>query len=413
MKTAVFHPGTQHSRQTALALQDLGRLAFLATGLFDHADSRLRRAAHLLPSTLRRITERELGRYAAAGLDPALVRVSPSYELPERIVARMGMAGLARRLDAAGNTAFGRRIAALALAEAPLALWGYDGSSFAVFADPRVASCPKILDRTVADGRFWNEERERIAQTHGDWLAGGTPRWSDPRIATDELEYRHADRIVCGSPFVAETIARYSHIADVAQKLEVLPYSFDAALFGNAPEPVPSDPGEPMRLLFVGQVSARKGVQHLLEAMAHIPASTASLTLAGPLMVPERLLAPYRDRVRILGPVARVDVPALMQRHHAFIFPSHFEGSAVVLVEAMASGLAIVQTSAAGLGASERSGILLDRADAGCVEEAIVTLAADRERLQAMRRASQEEAGHRDFSAYRASIAALLERMQI
>jgi hypothetical protein len=34
MKVGVFHPGTQHSWQTALAFQEAGTLAWFATSIF-------------------------------------------------------------------------------------------------------------------------------------------------------------------------------------------------------------------------------------------------------------------------------------------------------------------------------------------------------------------------------------------
>ena len=224
----------------------------------------------------------------------------------------------------------------------------------------------------------------------------------------DDSEYENADLIVCGSPFVMRSIAEYSRVPGVAAKCRLLPYSYDERLFGSGPEPQPIPNGEPVRFLFAGQVSARKGVQHVLEAFARLPASAATLTLVGPLMVPERLLAPHRDRIEILGSVPRAEMPGIMCRHHALVFPSHFEGSAVVLVEAMASGLAIVQTAAAGLGASEKSGLVLERPDAHAVEEAMVAIIENRERLHSMRRAAQTEAQARNFSAYRAGVAAAL-----
>ena len=413
MKTLVLHPGTQHSRQTALALQELGRLECLVTGLFDFPDGAMRKLIDRLPGRLAVLLRKELWRFSSPGLDPDKVRAFPGYELPERLAYRAGAIPLGRRLDAVLNLRFGKRVAALAWREGPFALWGYDNSAFAAFADPRTEHCPKILDRTIADGRYWNEELERIADTHGDWLVGGTPGWDEQRIARNDIEYRLADRIVCGSPFVMQSVARYSPVPGLEKKLVLLPYCYDADLFSGAPRPqfVPSD--EPVRFLFVGQISARKGIQHLLEAFSSLPTGSATLTLAGPIMVPEKQISPYRDRVDFLGALPRTDIPALMQRHHAFVFPSHFEGSAIALIEAMASGLAIVQTEAAGLGASNRSGFVLPRPDAGDVAEAMMALVDDRERLQAMRLAAMEDAEDRDFSAYRDRIGQLLGGMDL
>lgn len=409
MQVAVFHPGTQHSRQTALALQELGRLAFLATGLFDFPDSRMRHLVQRLPSALARPLERELDRFAYGALDPAKVRAMARYELPERLAARLGAGGLAARLDTLLNRAFGRRVATMAAAEEPLALWGYDGSSFSAFTDPHTRDCYKILDRTMADSRSWNEERERIAETHGDWLTDGSPPWSKGRIERDDIEFAAADTIVCGSPFVMHTIRQHSKVAGIGEKLELLPYSFDAALFQTEARPLPVPTDEPVRFLFAGQVSARKGVQHVLEAIECLPRSAARLSLLGPVAIPDQILSSYRDRVDILGPVPRAQVPEIMRRHHALVFPSHNEGSAVVLLEALASGLAIIQTRAAGMGAGEKSGFILDKPAAVLVEQAMLALVEDRELLQSMREAAMDDAKRHGFSVYRNRVAALLE----
>ena len=95
MKVAVFHPGTQHSRQTALALQQLGQLAFLATGLFDKPGGRLRRLAKLLPGAAGQALVEELSRFASPLLNPQLVRSFARYELPERVLARSGFGSAA------------------------------------------------------------------------------------------------------------------------------------------------------------------------------------------------------------------------------------------------------------------------------------------------------------------------------
>ena len=412
MKVGVFHPGVQHSRQTALALQDLDKLAFLATGLFDHPHSPARRVLSALPAKLRDRADRELSRFASNRLDPALVRAFPRYELPERLASRLGATALAQSLDARLNEAFGRKIAAIAQDE-QVALWGYDGSSWSAFTDARTAQCPKILDRTMADCRSWNAQRARLIEQEPDWFADGSPAWSAERIAHDDLEYAAADRIVCGSPFVAETIAGNSQVDGLQEKLTVLPYSYAVELFGAHPPADAPGPHDPVRFLFVGQVAGRKGIRHVLDAFMLTARSEASLTVVGPVVVDDGLLAPYRDRVTFTGPVPRAQVPAIMAQHHAFVFPSYNEGSAVVLLEAMASGLAIIQTKAAGLGASAQSGVVLDRPDTQAVASAMRALIDDKETLQEMRRAAKTEAARCDFAAYRATIEQVLQDMGI
>ena len=413
MKVGVFHPGTQHSRQTALALQDLGKLEFLATGLFDHPGSGVRKLAHFLPKPLRTNLQRELSRFAFPPLDPANVRTAARFELPERLARRAGFAGVAATLDTKLNHAFGRHVAKMAAHVGPIALWGYDGSADAVFSDPRMAEFPKILDRTTTDGRAWNAQRAALLESGSAWFGDASHGWSAERIAQDDREYAAADRIVCGSRHVIDSILEHSPVPGLRDKLHLLPYAFDAALFASGETPERASDNAPVRFLFVGQVAGRKGIRHLLEAIAVLPQTDASLTVVGPQAVPDRLLAPYRERVSFTGAIPRAEVPAVMRRHHALVFPSYNEGSATVLLEAMASGLAVIQTRASGLGASERSGIVLERPDTKAVLTAMLTLIRDRDALHEMRLAAKAESQQRDFATYRANIASLLEGLGV
>ncbi|MBC7493030.1 MAG: hypothetical protein H7241_11405, partial [Novosphingobium sp.] len=112
MKIAVFHPGTQHSWQTALALQQLDRLAWYATSIFYQPDRLPYRAERWLPGPLGRKLHSEFRRFSHPALDPALVRTAGLTEWIERIAMRGGMRKLAGRLDAYGNRKFVDGIAA-------------------------------------------------------------------------------------------------------------------------------------------------------------------------------------------------------------------------------------------------------------------------------------------------------------
>ncbi len=54
------------------------------------------------------------------------------------------------------------------------------------------------------------------------------------------------------------------------------------------------------------------------------------------------------DQVELLGRVSHADMPARMAAADVFVFPSLFEGSAVVTYEALACGLPSVVTAQAG-----------------------------------------------------------------
>lgn len=105
-----------------------------------------------------------------------------------------------------------------------------------------------------------------------------------------------------------------------------------------------------LQLLFVGNLSARKGLPELLQALGHpaLASLPLTLTLAGGGDLPA-----WRERAERLGLAGRVrftgwaegeKLAALMAGADALVLPSHDEGLPLVLLEALAQGLPVVCT---------------------------------------------------------------------
>lgn len=148
---------------------------------------------------------------------------------------------------------------------------------------------------------------------------------------------------------------------------------------------VPRDYGrrEPPRLLFVGSWIDRKGIRYLAEAFAllcrELPEATLSVAgcLAPEEAVKNSFAAEVRERVRVIPFVKRVDMPALYAAHDIFVFPSLAEGMPLTLLEAMATGMAVVTSDVPGmveLVEDEFNGFLVEPADAQGLASAIEKL---------------------------------------
>jgi len=409
MQVAVFHPGTQHSWQTAYALQQLERLEWYATSIFYKPDS-LPYLLERLPGPLGRRLGHEFSRFRHQGLDPQQVRTAGLAEWLERIVSRLGMRGAARRLDAWGNRTFARQIGREIASGGPFALWGYNGSSQSAFAAGKAKGRPLILDRTIGDFRLYNRLMDQVAQSHPGWLIPADRQIPAEQIERDQREYELADTILCGSDYCAQTVREWGG-PDVAGKVRTLPYCFDEALFADQPAPQPLDRTRPLRFLMIGQISPRKGVHHLLEAFTRIPPSAASLTLVGQMRVQGTAFAPHAERVKWIPTVPRAEIPAIMAAHDVLVFPSYFEGSALSLIEALASGMGVIQTRAAGNGATDKTGLMLDAPSTDGLYEALMSAIEDRAKVDSWRVAAQAEAQRYSFANYRAGIAALLAEL--
>ena len=112
--------------------------------------------------------------------------------------------------------------------------------------------------------------------------------------------------------------------------------------------------GSDCTFLFAGGISQRKGIKYLLEAWRRIRRPGWRLQLLGPLPADLGPLEPYLEMVEPLGRVSHAEMPARMAAADVFVFPSLFEGSAVVTYEALASGLPSVVTPKRRLGRPRR-----------------------------------------------------------
>jgi glycosyltransferase involved in cell wall biosynthesis len=84
----------------------------------------------------------------------------------------------------------------------------------------------------------------------------------------------------------------------------------------------------------------------------------------------------------MIGSVLRNELVHLMVAHEVFVFPTLAEGSARVVFEAMAAGMAVITTPNAGsVVEHEKHGLLIRPGDAAELRDAIQNMMDDRERI--------------------------------
>lgn len=183
-------------------------------------------------------------------------------------------------------------------------------------------------------------------------------RWKDRRITIGNIESQSDLR---SEPTVAPEAVRlwertvlrcdylYSNSLSVKQSLqreyglpsEIVPTGVDTGFFTPKwDRPVNSRP----RVLFVGSLRPFKGPQVLLEAASRFPA--ADFVLAGEGLMANDLKARIEREglrnVTLAGLLAAEPLKQQYQQADIFLFPSSWEGSPKVLLEAAASGLPVI-----------------------------------------------------------------------
>jgi glycosyltransferase involved in cell wall biosynthesis len=148
-------------------------------------------------------------------------------------------------------------------------------------------------------------------------------------------------------------------------KIFVAPNAVDTERFARAAETAGQDPGlrrrlglPPRYVLFVGRLVRAKGVFDLLAAYATLPEEireAVSLVFAGDGPERQELARRSREiepgRVVFTGFLQRDDLPAVYALGEAFVLPTHSDPWGLVVNEAMACGLPVVATRAAGCAA--------------------------------------------------------------
>lgn len=123
-------------------------------------------------------------------------------------------------------------------------------------------------------------------------------------------------------------------------------------VINGVPSPgLPHQPGEgTYRLLFVGNLSDRKGVPELMQALSRPPLASlqAQLTLVGGGDLPHwRTMARelgLERKIRFEGWADQQRVGLLLAQSDALVLPSHDEGLPLAILEALAHGVPVVCT---------------------------------------------------------------------
>jgi colanic acid/amylovoran biosynthesis glycosyltransferase len=171
-------------------------------------------------------------------------------------------------------------------------------------------------------------------------------------------------------------------------KVKVLRLGIDPDAFAPRPARSPA-PGEPFKLVFVGQLAPAKAPHLLVEAVDLLRGMgrKVELTLVGEGPSRAALQALIRERhldaeVRLVGACNHDRVADYYRQSDAFVLASFAEGVPVVLMEAMAMELPCVATWIAGIPElidNEVGGLLVPPASPDAIAHALVRLMDDPE----------------------------------
>lgn len=188
---------------------------------------------------------------------------------------------------------------------------------------------------------IWLERGSRHILSQDEILADipGATRPTSLSIARELAGYALADRIVIPSLHVKESFCRDP---TAYAKLFMNPYGVNLEMFPAAER---HKSGKEFTLLFVGSWTLRKGCDLLASAVLHTPG--VRLVHVG--SIGSDLTFPTdNSRFVHIDPVPQAELARFYAGADAFVLASREEGLAVVLAQALASGLPVICTDRTG-----------------------------------------------------------------
>ena len=281
------------------------------------------------------------------------------------------------------------------------AVYAYEGGARGTFREAKRRGVAAFYELPSShwywERRLLSEEAERnpafanLLPKLND--SSGHMQWKD-----EELEL--ADFVFVPSEHVRRTLQGV--VPD--EKIRVVNY--------GAPPVRPRQPDSnptpgPLRVLFVGALSQRKGIGYLLDAVEMLD-SRVQLTLVGGRIAANPRVDAACARWRWFASLSHAEVLRRMQESDVLVLPSLAEGCALVVLEALACGLPVVVTPNTGAmefvsDGAEGFVVPICRADA--IADRLSQLDSDRQLLAAMSRNAQAAAAAKSWKSYRRNLA--------
>ena len=248
---------------------------------------------------------------------------------------------------------------------------------------------------------FWLESHPHIAAD-----TNFQRDFAKPMLALEARLLRNADAVHAISGAIARDIAAAYHVALDAPRTEILPLGLEdwSGVPGIAPDPLPEGG---LRLLFVGRLESRKGIDVLLDVLPGLlqrhPMLQADIvgndTIPGPGGRTYRatfevgLPAGLAARIRFHGEVTEAKLRGFYHACDILVAPSRFESFGLILVEAMMYGKPVVACRAGGMVEvveEDCTALLAEPGDAVTLAACLDRLVGDAALRQAMGQAARQ-----------------------
>lgn len=209
---------------------------------------------------------------------------------------------------------------------------------FKVKENKNILICERASAHILFQKKILEEEYDlfNLQQTKKSLLKYGFAKW---KIENEILEYNYADYILSPSKFVSNSFENYN-----LKKIIEIPYAADTSMFYK--DNLISREKDKFNILFVGQLSLRKGLYYLIEAMKNFKHPGASLHIIGAGNSEETIFFKNNSKsiknIYFHGIIKNDKLRYFYNKADIMVLPSIEDGFGIVALEALACGCPIL-----------------------------------------------------------------------
>jgi glycosyltransferase involved in cell wall biosynthesis len=385
-KIIVAHPGKQHSFRVASALKNNDMLFKYITTVYDKKSSVLMKIIKnkLSDSNLKRAN----GRKNLDLLENDVIQFCELGGFIEILLARYNKNRKLYNLWHKFNSdRFGKKVAYYAIKNNVDAVIMYDTNALMCFKilKEKAPEILRVMDVSAANRIYMKTIYESdFAKCHkfSRKLKGERNfLWEMNNYIRLEEEIKNTQFFLAPSNFVKQSLM-YSGVKE--SNISICPYG---ANFKGTKIRKQVNFTEPIEAIYVGNVTAMKGIYYLLEAAKKVDVSRIHLTVVGAYDNSDGLLDPYMNFITFTGRVTHDEVERLLNKSDVFVFPSLGEGLSLSVLEAMACGLPCIVTKNSGANdaiVDYKNGFVVDIQDTDAIVEKLMWFDEHRELIPKM-----------------------------
>jgi glycosyltransferase involved in cell wall biosynthesis len=395
MSVLIGHPtGNPNSYNAALAYFEAGLLeSFCVAWIPSRTTMQVLNSIGPLGPAAQRF-----GRRRFAPLEPAPKVQGRLGEFCRLLMRFLGVSGA--QCSDLGNRWLMRTMARECHQSTVTAVHSYEDCSLSQFMAAKRLGKLCIYDMPTSYYPTWEKTQAGLRRKYSDWIRPDVPPAThEMRLEQKRQEMVLADLTLVASRYVETTIREVFPHKNIARA----PYGVDVEYWtpGRTKKPL-----GPLRFIYAGQISLRKGLPLLIEAWSRAELRDAELAIVGSWALSDNKRSSLPRGITWVPPCSSQALRERYRESDVFVFPSFSDGFGLALLEAMASGLPAI-ASEASIGPeiiTPSCGFVTPPGELDRLVELLRWFSRHRDELPAMGRAARSQAARCTWSNYRSLI---------